>query len=518
MDTIIYFLKIWKWKVLLVLHICLTNNFSAFNIADQYPGSCLRECKCYVNPHKMVLVADCAHASLTQIPKSLPKDTDRLNISGNNIWSIQSENLKSLNILSRLDLQNNKIRHIEENLLKYLSTHSKMFNLDISKNNLTFLPRYIESTSFLTYLNLLENRFECKCHNMWMTDWLIKNRDIEQDYNSVNCEMASGRSIPFVQLSDTDVTCPSMFSQFSKQIHHYQNILKKIIWHWIVYWCHNWCHHISDEFPCGYQCTCYTDIHSRALVADCSNLDLTEIPHNLPNYTDWLILSGNNISSLSQKTLRNPFLPYLTQLHISGNSLGNISNNFFDVFSNCLSRLSFLDISNNNLTTLPRNIQNISSLKNLRLAGNPFQCNCDNMWMKDFLNSSDIIEDSGNITCTLSLQEEILMIDMNSEDQDCPSPGIGPNIWKILGTILISNYSTANCHCQCQVAKKGIFMSAIILSAILIFVLLVLVIICCRWEAIKFWMFVQFGFQFNDQDEPVENLQEMDYEAFANYA
>ena len=172
-----------------------------------------------------------------------------------------------------------------------------------------------------------------------------------------------------------------------------------------------------------------------------------EIPQNLPNYTDWLTISGNNISSLNQNIPQTSFLPHLTKLDISKNSLNNISMDFINVFTVCFSRLSVLDISHNSLVTLPRDIMNISSLKNLQLTGNSFQCNCENIWMKDWLNNSDIVKDSANITCTmkgLSLKE-ILMIDMNEKDMDCPRPEsikATTNLWKILGFVLIFHICT----------------------------------------------------------------------------
>ena len=197
----------------------------------------------------------------------------------------------------------------------------------------------------------------------------------------------------------------------------------------------------SDEFSCGNNCTCYTDVQTRAVVVDCSNLELMEIPQNLPNYTDWLIVSDNNISSVNHEILQTSFFPYLTKLDISGNSLDNISN-IFDIFTCCSSRLSFLDISCNNLTMLPTIFQNISSLKNLRISENPLECNCENMWMKDWLNNSDIIENSINITCTMPSGDKIQMIDMSRKDLGCPLPRstTTTNLWKILGYSLLSLY------------------------------------------------------------------------------
>ena len=184
-------------------------------------------------------------------------------------------------------------------------------------------------------------------------------------------------------------------------------------------------------------CRCYTDVHTKALVADCSKLGIVEIPENLPNYTDWLIVPENNISSLNQEILQTSFFPYITKLDISSNNLDNISN-LFEVYTCSISRLSFLDISNNNLTTLPRNIMNISSLSNLWLGRNSFKCICDNFWMKDWLNKSGIVENYTNITCTKVDGKEIRMIDMDPQEVGCPLPLPPADIWKPIGFKLIS--------------------------------------------------------------------------------
>ena len=133
---------------------------------------------------------------------------------------------------------------------------------------------------------------------------------------------------------------------------------------------------------------------------------------------------------------------------------------------------------------------NISSLKNLQLTGNSFQCNCENFWMKNWLGNSNIIENSTNIRCTMSkpLRKEILMIEINEEDMDCPSQHPILNPLEIFG----------------------------IISSILVLVLVV-VIIWLKRRAIKFWIFVRFGYKFKDKDELVENINDFDYDAFVNY-
>ena len=179
----------------------------AVTFADKYPDACSGECRCYVNPHEKVLLADCAHAGLTQIPKSLPNDTDWLILSGNNISSVQTEDLKFLSILSRLDLQDNKIKSLPLDFAEYLSYKFNAVNLSISSKE----RRKFEGPKVFRQLSLSHNHFDCTCNNMWMRNWLIKNREMVQNYDAVDCEMESGRRVPFVELTDSHLICASMF-------------------------------------------------------------------------------------------------------------------------------------------------------------------------------------------------------------------------------------------------------------------------------------------------------------------
>ena len=283
-----------------------------------------------MNPQERALLADCAHAGLTQIPKSLPKDTDWLILSRNNISSLQITDLQFFSELFRLDLHNNSIKYITDDFVQYLNTQSDLVNLDISNNELKSIPRTFKTVKFLTTLMISGNRFECKCNNIWMKNWIKDNRESIQDYKEVYCQIESGCSVPFIQLSDADLTCASMFITLESGFPLSNMIKGTGSDHYIFF---------SDEFSCGYKCRCYTDVLTRALVADCSNLKLIEIPDNLPNYTDWLIVSQNNISSLNEEITQTSFFPHLTILDISENSLDNISNAFY-VFT-CYTNLIF---------------------------------------------------------------------------------------------------------------------------------------------------------------------------------
>ena len=160
-------------------------------------------------------MANCSHPYLTKIPKSLPKDTDWLILNENNISSPEVKEIEHLESLSRLDLKNNRIEIISEDFVEYLGKHENLADLDISNNNLQTIPRNFAKLN-ITKMSLSGNRFKCSCNNMWMKNWLIKKKEMVQNYSTVSCQLESGRHIPFVQITDEDLTCPSMLIHNNK--------------------------------------------------------------------------------------------------------------------------------------------------------------------------------------------------------------------------------------------------------------------------------------------------------------
>ena len=195
---------------LILLQLLIICKIKFKHFVDKYPAACQRECKCYVNTHEKALVVNCSHPDLTQIPKLLPNDTDWLIINGNNISSPKIKEIEHLQSLSILDLKENEIQIISKEFAEFLSKHDNLVDLDISNNNLETIPRNFVKTNIKTF-RLSENRFQCKCNNLWIKNWLIESREMIQDYKTISCQLESGTVIPFVQLTDADLTCPSMF-------------------------------------------------------------------------------------------------------------------------------------------------------------------------------------------------------------------------------------------------------------------------------------------------------------------
>ena len=87
-----------------------------------------------------------------------------------------------------------------------------------------------------------------------------------------------------------------------------------------------------------------------------------------------------------------PFFNHISKLDLRANKIERLSKDFLKVFVQA-SQLLSLDISENNLTSLPTNIKNISSLNEPWISGNKFKCRCDSIWMKDWIldNKTEVV-------------------------------------------------------------------------------------------------------------------------------
>ena len=59
-----------------------------------------------------------------------------------------------------------------------------------------------------------------------------------------------------------------------------------------------------------------------------------------------------------------------------------------------------LDIRKNKLRTLPKSIVETNKTKKLWISDNPYACNCDMLWMKDWLTNTENVVEKKNVTCS----------------------------------------------------------------------------------------------------------------------
>ena len=105
---------------------------------------------------------------------------------------------------------------------------------------------------------------------------------------------------------------------------------------------------------------------------DCSSKQMVKLPSSVQEGTNWLDASHNYITELCDS----PYLQDLSFLDVSENAIDRICDNVLKALE--FGNLQGLDLSDNNMKDLPKEIMELTSLKRLWLGGNPLNCDC---WM-----------------------------------------------------------------------------------------------------------------------------------------
>ena len=146
---------------------------------------------------------------------------------------------------------------------------------------------------------------------------------------------------------------------------------------------------------CLYACMCYYSLLNKLNTFQCDGKGLNKLPEIVPNKTESLLLSGNDFLRIQTPKY---YFHELLRLNLSSSGITHISDSVIDALINSI---NIFDISNNELKTLPRKITDMTDRTVLKLKGNPFDCVCNMMWMKDWLLRTNNVVDKNNVTCSM---------------------------------------------------------------------------------------------------------------------
>ena len=96
---------------------------------------------------------------------------------------------------------------------------------------------------------------------------------------------------------------------------------------------------------------------------------------------------GNSSTFRSHSRLQSTLLPWLTTISPNGSD-GSYPPDTNDTDwgdYGTFGRLRDLDLSYNELRTIPGRVLNLSRLQHVWLAGNPFDCSCENIKLRDLM-------------------------------------------------------------------------------------------------------------------------------------
>ncbi|XP_032429327.1 leucine-rich repeat-containing protein 3B [Xiphophorus hellerii] len=127
-------------------------------------------------------------------------------------------------------------------------------------------------------------------------------------------------------------------------------------------------HHAATT--CSKRCYC-SETESGGKTMRCSNLQLTEIPEDIPNDTQRVYLDFNLLSAVPTNAFAG--LTHLVELDLSHNEISQLEPGAFRGLS---SSLQFLDLSSNKLVNFnPDAFEGLRARANL--TNNPWLCDCN---------------------------------------------------------------------------------------------------------------------------------------------
>ncbi len=140
-------------------------------------------------------------------------------------------------------------------------------------------------------------------------------------------------------------------------------------------------------------CLCFYSVDDDANTMNCSYKNMTQLPTQVLPRTEQLIMSGNNIAELQTV---DEVLVDVTTINLEANNITHITD---EAIETLLFNRKSVRLTGNKLQQLPSSLQTLNCQTNIWLSNNLFDCNCDMMWMRDWLLNATNVKDKENITC-----------------------------------------------------------------------------------------------------------------------
>ncbi|XP_061231288.1 leucine-rich repeat-containing protein 3C [Neopsephotus bourkii] len=115
---------------------------------------------CYPSEEEGLKTFRCSSARLTEVPRDIPNDTNKLYLDSNRIPFLPRDAFRDLPLLLELDLSHNAITSIESGAFLGLAEHLR--SLDLSSNNLVSVSKDTFS-NLKAKVNLSNNPWLCDC-------------------------------------------------------------------------------------------------------------------------------------------------------------------------------------------------------------------------------------------------------------------------------------------------------------------------------------------------------------------
>nr|KAG5691553.1 hypothetical protein BaRGS_012353 [Batillaria attramentaria] len=350
---------------------------------------------------------------LTDMPKLIT-----LYLAGNKLTSLHKLSFTRLPELGLLDLSRNWLRVLEPGTFKtvYLLIH-----LDLSHNYLDNFDRtvspspvYPEAGKFKVFLN--DNRFS---HPPFQKDnYDGKGLLVFAGDNPYECDCDMETYVDVLNSSDS---VQELFADRADMLCQYPPVLSGRPVETILF---------TDVCPvvdgCPTNCTCGLSRSTSVVTVECSNYDLSQLPAHMPaDYALHVNIHGEQDTNSHVKLSDVEYLRRVVGLNVSGVGLSYVP----DLICEAMPHARVLDLSRNRLSRVPECLKTRSEDSpplELHLAHNPWSCDCDNVWMQEWLagvlDTSDDerakvrVKDAAEVRCSSDTQPGELVADWDTDE------------------------------------------------------------------------------------------------------
>lgn len=350
---------------------------------------------------------DCHGLGLKTVPRNIPRNTERLELNGNNLTRINRNDFSGLKYLRVLQLMENQIITVERGAFDDMR---ELERLRLNKNQLQQFPELLfQKNEALSRLDLSENFIQAIPRKAFRGATDIKN--LQLDKNHISCiedgAFRALRGLEVLTLNNNNISSipVSSFNHMPKLRTfrlHSNNLNCDCHLAWLSQWLRerptiglftqctspaplrglNVAEVQKHEFTCSGQtedtavqlcsfaagscpavCTCSNNI------VDCRGKGLTAIPANLPDSMTEIRLEQNGIKSIPPGA----FSPYkkLRRIDLSNNQISEIAPDAF----HGLRSLNSLVLYGNKITDLHRGVfDGLYALQLLLLNANKIHC------------------------------------------------------------------------------------------------------------------------------------------------